>query len=197
MPSRRSASSSSTVTSGLPEVCGAIASTRRAASAGPTVNISETMVTSLGTPRTSGHTCSTRLSSRQRVRWAARNGTPSGMRPAHWRSSMKTTRGRSRDAIARTVAAEFRCARTCAVSGSPGSGPAAEKRGELRHDRGAQPPRSAPAPRGCARGPGPARPPARPGGACARRKTPDGRRRTRCPAGTGRTCRRRTTRHSP
>ena len=48
--------------------------------------------------------------------------SPSGVRPAHCRSSMNTTTGRFREATARSTATPARCARTCAVSGSPGSG---------------------------------------------------------------------------
>ena len=44
------------------------------------------------------------------------------MRPAHCRSSTNITTGRFREATARSTAARARCARTCAVSGSPGCG---------------------------------------------------------------------------
>ena len=69
-----------------------------------------------------------------------------------------------------------------------------QQRRELRHHRGQQTRvRARPPPRS-ARGPRPARPPARPATADPAHETPDRPRRTPDPAGTGRTCRPRTSR---
>ena len=53
---------------------------------------------------------------------STRSNRPSGVRPAHCRSSTKNTTGRFRDATARRISTALRWARICAVSESPGSG---------------------------------------------------------------------------
>ena len=128
---------------------GSITPASPAALPGSTCSISATMAPSSAAGRFPSRSCRTPGISRHRAssgasgcppssppsRYAAtssspaagsppstRSTNPSGGRPAHCRSSTNTTTGRPGKATARNTPAAACCARTCAVSGSPGSG---------------------------------------------------------------------------